>query len=154
MSEIVLTALDKNGNLIKKGTKEVKNVKIIRLSDDPFLWTDIVRKNTGNRETAFCKKFLKDNKFDIDKMNAINSWFVEYYTAFLMELSKVICDLGTPEIKAALHRYFKMWGLYSKEVMMVIEDIPDEINEDTKAGIISDAFSSFTNIGFLLITEE
>lgn len=154
MSRIVQTALDVDGNLIKKGVKEVKTVKIFRLDDDPFLWTDIVRKNTRNRDAAFCNKFLKDNKFDTDMMSSISSWLSEYYTAFLMELCKVICDLGVLEIKTALHSCFKAWSFYNEKISAAIEHIPDDISNSSKAETISAAFLSFTNIGHLFITEE
>lgn len=78
MSRIVQTALDVDGNLIKKGVKEVKTVKIFRLDDDPFLWTDIVRKNTRNRNAAFCNKFLKDNKFDKIEPGRFHLFRVEF----------------------------------------------------------------------------
>lgn len=152
--KILTTKLDKNGDLFFDKTIEKNNLKIITLYSDPFQWSDIIKKDTGNIDLNFVKKFIKDINIDFKSMTEVLSWYPFYYTAFLLELSNVIKELGIINLKNFLKdTKVKLLG---RDCFTFDEDllnmIPDDITNKTKIEKLSDIFNGFTNIEYMLIT--
>lgn len=148
---LIKTALDENGNLIRAKDLVIKQLKVITLLDDPFEWVETVKKDTNNYDKAFIKKFFKDLKLDFDSMSDQADWLPYYYTAYIMELSNVIRELGIKKFKDSLLDKEMTIGnvnfIFSKKIL---DTIPDNLNEKTTVEKISDIFNGFINVQYLM----
>lgn len=143
--QIVETVLDKNGNLKKKGVIDYKEIKAFTFYQNPFLWTDIIRKNTDNLNEAFVKKLLEDNNISFDTLKETAWWFPYYFLSFLMEISTIIRNKGIKDLKRFLHKTLK-----AKDM---IDKISDKIDLDTSLEDLSRNFYSFAFSMTLFILE-
>lgn len=150
MSKIILTKLDAEGNLVRTGSEELKVLKIIRLSENPFLFSDKVKLYTNNLDEKFVKKFISDNGLDFDELKKIRDWFPFYYVTYLMELAEAIKDFGIKYIKNEMLNYFQETNILSAPLKNLVNNISNDLNKNTKIGTISDEFSTFTNIDFIM----
>lgn len=151
MSKMILTKLDPEGNLIKAGSEEIKVLKIIRLSENPFLFSDKVKIYTNNLDEKFVKKFLKENGLEFDKLKTITEWFPYYYMTFLMETSEAIRIFGIKYVKNEMLKYFEDIKILSDPLKKLVNSVSNDLNKDSKVGNISDEFNTFTNIDFMMI---
>lgn len=151
MSEIILTKLDADGNLIQSGSEEFKVLKIIRLSENPFMFSDKTKIYTNNLDESFIKKFLEDNGLDFKKLKTITDWFPFYYVTYLMELSEAIKTFGIKYIKNEMLKYFQEINILTDSLKRLVNSISNDLNKNTKIGTISDEFNAFTNIDFMMI---
>lgn len=150
MSKIILTKLDAEGNLVRIGSEELKVLKIIRLSENPFLFSDKVKVYTNNLDEKFVKKFISDNGLAFDELKKIRDWFPFYYVTYLMELAEAIKDFGIKYIKKEMLNYFQEINILSDPLKNLVNNISNDLNKNTKIGTISDEFSTFTNIDFIM----
>lgn len=151
MSKMILTKLDSEGNLIKAGSEEIKVLKIIRLSENPFLFSDKIKIYTNNLDEKFVKKFLSENGLDFDKLRTIVDWFPFYYTTFLMEISEAIRVFGIKYIKHEMLKYFEDIKILTEPLKKLVNGVSNDLNKSSKVGTISDEFNTFTNIDFMMI---
>lgn len=153
MSKMILTKLDPEGNLIKAGSEEIKVLKIIRLSENPFLFSDKVKIYSNNLDKEFVKKFLSENGLEFDNLIKITKtdWFPYYYVTFLMEIAEAIKVFGIRYIKNEMLKYFEEIKIMSEPLKKLVNSISNDLNKDSKVGIISDEFNTFTNIDYMMI---
>lgn len=150
MTKIIKTKLDGNGKLVLDKIEKIRMLELTPLVKDPIKWGEITKLDTANLNKDFVVNFLKQNGLSFQQLKKITNWFPFYYTAFIIEIGNAVNKLGISEFKNQLKFLF----MKNKIPDAVIDSIPDDINEDTDVGKLSDIFNPFTNIGYMLIYLE
>lgn len=140
---IIQTVLDKDGNLRKKKAVDYKEIKILTLTQNPFFWTDILKKDTDNLNESFVKNILESNEISFEELKRNGWWYPFYYLTFLMEISRIIEEKGVESLKSFLKKVVK-----SKSI---VDDIPDNLDGSTRLSEISEVFSIYTQIEYALV---
>lgn len=147
---IIKTKLNSKGELIIDKVVSEKQFRILTLTQNPFLWTKEIQKNTDNFNEKFVKNFLKDNGLSFNKLSSVYDWVPYYYTAFLMELANSIKELGIVSFKDLLkdYQFPPLFNFKFEDKMLDL--IPETIDKNTKVGVLSDIFNPFTNVDFMM----
>lgn len=149
MTTIIKTRIDENGNLALASKEKVKTLSIIRLNEDPVRWSAILTKDTG-MDKDFVEAFLRDNGLSYSNIAKLAKWFPFYYTTFLMEIANAVKELGISEVKQKIAEDLDDSGLHIKGLEQIISSIPDNIDKNTKVGVLSDCFNKLTSIDSML----
>lgn len=144
--QIIQTVLDKDGNLRKKNAVDYKEIKILTLTQNPFVWTEILKKDTDNLNEDFVKNILESNEISFEELKRNGWWYPFYYLTFLMEISRIIEEKGVESLKSFLRKIVKLKSM--------VDDIPDDLNNNTRLSEISEVFSIYTQIEYVLIVLE
>lgn len=149
---IAKTVLDKDGNLHSKGNTILKNFSINTLNSNPLTWSNIVRKDTNNLDINFVKPFLKGAGLEIQNLLKIADWFPYYYVTYLMELSNVLNSIGIVSFKGLFKNNLEFFNtsLGIELDSKTIDIIPNNIDDNTKIGELSDIFFPFVNLNYPL----
>lgn len=155
MLNVIDTTLDTAGNIMKK--KGDINIQVLQLTKNPFDWIKYVNDATFNCDKEFTKDFLESNNLDFEKLQTVSTWFPYYYATFLINVGSVTTFFESDSIKAKLKDRFKDHFNVDKNqkyLNTLIDNIPSNINSNTKFEELSDIFSFLTNLDFTLLTLE